>query len=239
MNIIPEAVKAYAREDLDAAIKAANENLNTNMSYSNIEFDRSSMHDNSINPDTGKEEYTISATAIIKCPEIDKQFEFIMEYVVVDEDVYGDTVDGLVDSLKYHYEESEKGNDGDPIGASTTINKSPIFAADGDDIRSSDFGDDEGEFEVPEDDDISDTLDDLSDTVDDIQDSIEDIQEDDVDIELENNIANHYIAECDKCHGVFISALVESDQEVEKISGTCPLCDAETDQYLKWIVKEV
>lgn len=87
--------------------------------------------------------------------------------------------------------------------------------------------------------DIAETIDDISDSVDDIQDTIEDIEEDDVDIEVDNNIANHYIAECDSCHGIFISALAESDQEIEKISGVCPLCDKETDQYLKWIVKSI
>ena len=87
--------------------------------------------------------------------------------------------------------------------------------------------------------DIGETIDDLADDVEDIQDSIDDIQEDDVDIELDNNIGNHYIAECDNCHGIFISALTESDQEVKKISGTCPLCNKETDQYLKWIIKDI
>lgn len=96
---------------------------------------------------------------------------------------------------------------------------------------------DENDFET--DYDIADTIDDISDSVDDIQDTIDDIDEDDVDIELDNNIANHYIAECDRCHGIFISAMIESDQDVEKISGTCPLCDKETDQYLKWIVKSI
>ena len=87
--------------------------------------------------------------------------------------------------------------------------------------------------------DITETIDDISDSVDDIQDTIDDIEEDDVDIELDNNIANHFIAECDGCHGIFISALVESDQDVEKISGVCPLCDKETDQYIKWVVKSI
>lgn len=86
---------------------------------------------------------------------------------------------------------------------------------------------------------ITDTIDDLADNIDDMQESIEDIQEDDVDIELDNNIDNHYIAECDNCHGVFISALVESDQEVEAITGVCPLCDKESNQSLKWLIKAV
>ena len=87
--------------------------------------------------------------------------------------------------------------------------------------------------------DIIDTIDDVSDSVEDLQDAVDEIEEDDVDIEIENNIANHYIAECDVCHGVFISALVETDQEVDMISGVCPLCGKETDQYLNWIIRDV
>lgn len=88
-------------------------------------------------------------------------------------------------------------------------------------------------------DNVSDTLDDLSDSVDDMQDVVDDAVEDPVDIEMDNNIANHYIAECESCHGVFISAMMETDQDIEKITGTCPLCDKPTDQYLKWIIKEI
>ena len=58
-------------------------------------------------------------------------------------------------------------------------------------------------------------------------------------IDVDNNISGHYIAECNRCHGVFISALMESDQHVEFISGTCPLCEKESDQYIKWIIKPV
>lgn len=86
---------------------------------------------------------------------------------------------------------------------------------------------------------ISDTVDDVSDSIDDLQETIEDVEEDDVDIAVDNNIDGHFIAECDSCQGVFISALIESDQEVEKISGVCPICKKETDQYLKWIVRAV
>ena len=93
--------------------------------------------------------------------------------------------------------------------------------------------------ELVNDENFKDTLDDVADTVEDIQDAVDEVDEDDVDIEMDNNIADHYIAECDKCHGIFISAMIESDQEVEKISGTCPLCNKETDQWLKWIIHEV
>lgn len=87
-------------------------------------------------------------------------------------------------------------------------------------------------------DDIRETIDDLADSVGDVQDVVEEVEEDDVDIEIDNNIANHFIAECDRCHGVFISAMVETDQDVKSVTGICPLCDKETEQVLKWIIKE-
>ena len=112
--------------------------------------------------------------------------------------------------------------------------KHNIFAAEDDDFEETV----PGEF-YDDTDGIEDSLDDVADTVDDLQEKIDDIDEDDVDIEVDNNISNHFIAECDRCHGIFISALVESDQEVDKISGICPLCDHETDQYLKWIIRDI
>ena len=86
---------------------------------------------------------------------------------------------------------------------------------------------------------ILDAVDDVADSVEDIKDTIDDVDEDDVDIALNNNIVNHYIAECERCQGIFISAVVESDQQIDHVSGICPLCQKETDQYLKWIVREV
>lgn len=120
-------------------------------------------------------------------------------------------------------------------GESVKIKKMRIYAADDDEFTSSDYNPDETY------DNVSDSLDDLSDSVDDMQESVDDavVDEDPVDIEMDNNIANHYIAECESCHGVFISAMEETDQEIEKITGTCPLCDKPTDQYLKWIIKEL
>ena len=120
-------------------------------------------------------------------------------------------------------------------------NRKPIMAAEEDEF---DFKDDmsggEEEFIAEDPDDtFGDQLDDMADTIDDMQDDIEEFQEDDPSIEADNNIADHYIVECDRCHGIFISALVESDQEVEKISGVCPLCEKNTDQYIKWVVKPV
>lgn len=110
--------------------------------------------------------------------------------------------------------------------------KSRIVAADEDDFNDSfDDIDNSGE-------DFVDTLDDVADTVEDIQDNIDEIEEDDINVEVDNNITGHYIAECDGCHGVFISATMESDQVVEKVTGICPLCQKETEQYLKWVIKD-
>lgn len=65
------------------------------------------------------------------------------------------------------------------------------------------------------------------------------IDQDTDNIEVENNIENHFIMECTRCQGIFISALVESDQEVDSIRGICPLCNHESDQVAKWIVRAV
>lgn len=99
-------------------------------------------------------------------------------------------------------------------------NRKPIMAAevDGDDIRE--------------------TIDDLADSVTEVQDVVEEVSEDNPEIEVDNNIANHFIAECDNCHGIFISAMVETDQDVKSVTGICPLCDKESDQILKWIIKK-
>lgn len=86
---------------------------------------------------------------------------------------------------------------------------------------------------------LNDTLDEMSDQLDNMQDQLEDIQEDDPSIQVDNNIENHYIVECDKCHGVFISSIIESDASIEKISGRCPLCGKDSEQYLKWIIRSV
>lgn len=87
---------------------------------------------------------------------------------------------------------------------------------------------------------FSDDIQDVADAVEDLQDVVED-EDDPVDtiLETDNNIEDHYIAECDHCHEIFISAVVESDNPVESIFGECPLCHEESDQHLKWIIKTV
>lgn len=88
------------------------------------------------------------------------------------------------------------------------------------------------------DDAIGDQLDELQDSVDDMQDAVDDIQEDSPAIDIDNNITDHLIAECENCKGIFISAMIASEQEVDSINGVCPLCNKETTQSLKWIIKD-
>lgn len=88
-------------------------------------------------------------------------------------------------------------------------------------------------------DDSGDAISELADAVDDLQDSVDEIDQDDEGIEVENNIEDHYIAECDRCKGIFISAIKESEEPMEYVHGTCPLCQEETDQELKWIIRSV
>lgn len=118
------------------------------------------------------------------------------------------------------------------VYASRVSRRQRIMAAD------EEFGDEfEDDFMEP---DLEDQLDDISDDIEDLQEDVdEEVDQEDPEIEVENNIENHYIAECEKCHGVFISAVVESDEEITKVTGKCPLCDHETDQYLNWIIRGV
>ena len=88
------------------------------------------------------------------------------------------------------------------------------------------------------DDTLSSQLNDIQDQIEDVQDTVSDIEEDGVDIDIDNNITNHLIAECENCHGIFISAMIASDQDVDSITGVCPLCSKNSTQQLKWIVKE-
>lgn len=113
--------------------------------------------------------------------------------------------------------------------------KTPILAAEGDEdeeVEAFDFDafDDQPE-EVDEEVEVEETSEEESEEMED--------PESDPDIEVDNNIEGHYIVECDRCHGIFISALVESDQVIDHISGICPLCEKESDQYIKWVVKPV
>lgn len=80
----------------------------------------------------------------------------------------------------------------------------------------------------------ADQLDAIADNIDDLQTAVEGIDEDIVNIDIDNNLANKLIAECDMCKGVFISATMYADPIPDSIQGECPLCGRETTQYLKW-----
>lgn len=120
----------------------------------------------------------------------------------------------------------------------STKNKRPVEASKKRYIKAAgedeDFMDD---FDDEEADGIMDAVDTVADNIEDIQDAIDDMDEDDVTIAMNNNIADHFIAECSKCHGVFISAVVDSDQKIDHVTGTCPLCGKNSEQYLNWIIK--
>lgn len=96
-------------------------------------------------------------------------------------------------------------------------------------------------FDMQDPDSLNDTMEDVSDTLDDIQDAIDDEDDGphDTVFDVKNNIENHYIAECQRCHDIFISAVVESDSPVTSIEGECPCCHYETKQELKWIVRDL
>lgn len=109
-------------------------------------------------------------------------------------------------------------------------------------IKAAEGDDDLANFDDYNDDDtdgLVDAIDDVADNVEDLQDSVDDIKEDETEITMNNNIADHYIAECDRCNGIFISAVVDSDQEIDHVSGTCPLCGRDTEQYLKWVIRSI
>ncbi len=167
------------------------------------------------------------------------QSEAVLHYVTGSDDsvIYTDDLDEV----------------GQSVADSISIKKSEVTASSYKYIRSAedDLEDDESLsnsdeeedsddplFEIS-DDSIEDNIDELSDQVEDLQDSIDEIRVEDPNIDIDNNINNHFIAECETCHGIFISAVVESDQPIESITGICPLCDRETTQYLRWVVKSV
>lgn len=95
-------------------------------------------------------------------------------------------------------------------------------------------------YDVQDTDGIQDALDSVEDTLDDVQDAVEDSYDGphDTVMDVQNNISNHYIAECDKCHEVFVSAVVESESPIDSIEGECPCCHEHTVQKLKWVVRD-
>ena len=58
-------------------------------------------------------------------------------------------------------------------------------------------------------------------------------------IEVDNNIDNHYVAECEVCKKPIITAVIKSDSVVQSIQGICPVCNNESTLYLRWLLSPV
>lgn len=224
---VSQQIKMYATDDIASIIKMASHKSGIDFKLKSLKFDMDSYE-----IDSKSEEEDVSVMAIASVEGDGESFEFHWEYLIDGDDIYiEDSERELANSMCNRFKESKKR----VTSSVNTRGKSRIVAADED---FDELTDDE-EPVVDDGEGFTDSIDDLSDQVDDIQDQVDDIQEDGVTIDTDNNISNHYIAECDNCHGIFISAVIESDQKVDKITGVCPLCEKESEQYLRWVVKDV
>lgn len=221
-------IKTYATEDISEAVRLANEKYKLEAKLNKLTYDC----DDDI-------ESADDASCIVNASISagDKTINLSFEYVVSDDEIYcSDDVSSLAKLIKSKLL-------GEVTAAASDRPLTSVTAADDDEDTEEpavdDFGgfDEFDEFGDPAD--IADSVDDLADSVDELQDQIDETDPDEVNIDMDNNIDGHYIAECERCHGVFISAVVESDQVVDSISGICPLCEKETTQYLKWVIKAV
>ena len=231
--ITKNSVLAIAQEDIAKIVKFANKRYNKHFTVEQVKVngDFKGLRKND------DKEYKVEAIAAIDSGE--GTFDFVWDYYCNLDDIYIE--DEPKKLAPFLYESSLDDLYGArPVTSSKSIKSATITAAD-DDFESDDFNFDDEAVEVTGDDEdsLSDQLDDIADNVEDIQDQVDEVEEDDIDIDIDNNISGHYIAECDKCHGIFISSVILSDQLLEKVTGTCPLCDKESDQYLKWVVKDV
>lgn len=212
-----EYIKQYADEDANSAIEGFNKRNNKSATISDVSVSKLT---------NGK--YEAVATATVDGNDFNLNWNY-----TIDNDGY---VDSDLDTEQLYGCLSETA---EAIESAIASSKTAITAADDDpdadlsEPADNDFIYDDG------DDSVSDNLDDIADSVEDLQDSVEDIDEDDLQIDMDNNISDHYIAECDNCHGIFISSMIVSDQDVDSISGICPICDKDSTQYLKWKIVAV
>lgn len=223
-------IKTYATEDISEAVRLANEKYKLEAKLNKLTYD---CDDDIETADDASCIVNASITAG------DKTINLSFEYVVSDDEIYcSDDVGSLAKLIK-----SKLLGDVTAAASDRPLTSVAVTAADDDEDTEEpavdDFSgfDEFDEFGDPAD--IADSVDDLADSVDELQDRIDETDPDEVNIDIDNNIDGHYIAECERCHGVFISAVVESDQVVDSISGICPLCEKETTQYLKWVIKAV
>ena len=202
-------LKAIIREDVSDIVQAASKLSNTRLKVVGYSIDT-----NNVNLD--KVTVSTPVTLSLKVSDGKTHKNIKCTYDVDNQHVYTDfDIQDVSKSLANKF-----------VTATSNFNHSnAIYAAD-DEL-----------LDVPTD--LDEAVDDLADTVEDVQDQIDDIYEDEPTIEINNNIDGHYIAECERCHEIFISAVMESDQEIDHVSGICPLCGKDTNQYLKWVIKSV
>lgn len=237
-------IEQYARFDFEEICSEADETWNFDPQLLDIDITETIVEEG-VKSDfliTGKFlieglEFTLSYHCIDDINEDELIFDEITKY-----DLHDAYMHRYYMSMNQPYDAEEFSNRIESRGNVNIESSTAILAADEDPFADMGFDDSEDineELSELSSDTPEEALDDITDTLDEINDSLEDFQEDNVDIELENNISNHYIAECDKCKGVFITAVELSDQSIEKISGVCPLCEEDCDQYLKWYITEV
>lgn len=217
MNIIHQ-IKQYATEDANSVINKLNE-LGFNASIRKIDL---------ASDKTDPKEVWV--TCVVWTVVKGRKSSFILKYTYdADDNIY------IISDLPKVIDNQVKKWIRTPIKASTAI-----MAADDDDFFN-DGGDMPGSFGGNEssDDAVGDEIDDLADSVDDLKDSIDEVKQDQTELEIDNNIANHYICECDQCHNIFISAIIESDQEIDHITGVCPVCEKESEQRIKWVIRSI
>lgn len=202
-------LKAYMREDMSDIVQAASKLSKRGLKV--VGYTINTPESNLDNSDT-----VIPITLSLQVSDGKNKKSIKCSYSVDNQNIYTNfDVDDISKQLANKF-----------IGATTTIKHSKkIVAAD-------------EEF-LDEPTDLDEAVDDLADTVEDVQEQIDDVEEDEPTIEINNNIDGHYIAECERCHEIFISAVMESDQEIDHVSGICPLCGKDTNQYLKWVIKSV
>ena len=204
-------IKQFAREDTDNICSSLKKKYGLNADVKSMDFDC----------DESELENSDSASCVVEVEYIiDGRLVTVdYEYATDGDDILtgGNTEDWIEDTYIAYTQAQD-------IEESTDTTE-PVTAADAD-IE-----------EEPSN--LSDTLDDIADSVEDVQDQISDIDEDEPSIEIDNNIDGHYIAECERCHGIFISAVLENDQGIDHLTGICPICDHESNQYLRWVIKSL
>lgn len=217
MNIIHQ-IKQYATEDANSVINKLNESgFNAFIRKIDLASDKTDPKE-------------VWVTCVVWTVVKGRKSSFILKYTYdADDNIY------MISDLPKVIDNQVKKWTRTPIKSSTAI-----MAADDDDFFN-DGRDMPGSFGGGEssDDAVGDEIDDLADSVDDLKDSIDEVKKDQTELEIDNNIANHYICECDQCHNIFISAIIESDQEIDHITGVCPVCEKESEQRIKWVIRSI